>query len=325
MGEGIENALSSSLIFPGVRCGAFVSHGNLPKVVELLPRWIDPLILTFDRDADSDGRDDIRRSRETAIALAEGHRVLVIAPRPGRKDLNIHLCALIRDHGYRPNFAAVRLKLDWRTALAEAAPATAGDPVALYWQGVTGGRFGVGREPPVLRLHRALPVIERPDVTLPALLAPVLGAKGQPVGTLVAWLVQDGDGWHLAPLLRPVRLLGSNYGVVPIASPRRASQRPQLVVGLNNALALAHARPRRAVFCVVDPSHAALCAPGVPGNIDAIDLLIENDDVTLASNLLAEIAVRRLKDHGVAAEIKRPWDEYADIAAMLREVGGVAA
>jgi hypothetical protein len=327
MGEGVENTLSASPMFPGVRCCAYVSHGNLPKVAELLPRWIDPVILTVDRDANSNGRDDIRRSRETAIAhlLAEGRRVLVATPAPDFKDVNDHLCALIRDHGYQPNFAGVHVKLDWRVALAEAVPATAGDPVALYWQRVTGGRFGDGREPAVLRLHRALPVIERPDVRLPALLAPVLGAKGQQVGTLVAWLARDGDCWCLAPLLRPVRLLGSSYGVVPVTSPRRASQLPQLVVGLDNALALAHARPRRAVFCVVDPSHATLCAPGVPNNINAIDLLIENDDVTLASNLLAEIAVCRLKDHGVAAEIKRPWDEYTDIVAMLRDVGGVAA
>jgi hypothetical protein len=30
--EGIENAVSGSLIFPGVRAGAYLSHGNLPRV-----------------------------------------------------------------------------------------------------------------------------------------------------------------------------------------------------------------------------------------------------------------------------------------------------
>jgi hypothetical protein len=318
LAEGIENALSASVAFPGVRCCAYISAGNLAAVSELLPRHADPIILVVDRDEGSRGRYHIQAQRELALRrwLDQGRRVIVVAAPRGVKNLNDHLCRLIREHGYTPQFTPTPAPIDWRDALMEATPVVTGDPVALWWDTVVGA---VWDDTAKLLLHPALPQIEAPGVTTPAMLVPLHGEHREPVGVLVAWLAQRGRDWGLAPLLQPVRLLGSPEGVAIIRQARRERGEARLVVGLENALVVA-AWESETVMCACDPSHAVHCAPGIPAAIETVDIYVENEDATTVWHLLLRHAAQALADSGIEQiRWKRPWREYLNFAAMYRD------
>jgi Toprim domain len=319
LAEGVENALSVATAFPGARCCAFISAGNLAKVAPLLPRQADPIIFVADRDAASSGRDGIRKTRDDAIALwlSQGRTVRVYAPPRNIKDANDALNALNRDRGYQPHFACTPSTLDFRTVLAEARVVAGGDPVALWWEKVTGARWDDGGEP-ALRLHAALATIEQPDVMLPAAVMPVIGIRGEPIGAVVAWLAVCGEAWGLAPLMLPIRILGHARGLVVLRKVRRERDPALLVLGLESALVTARVA-RRTVLCAIDASHAACCAPGVPEDIDTCDLFGDNEDVTLGGEVLTKIARERLDEVGLGGEHWRPWNEFVDVAAMLRD------
>jgi hypothetical protein len=318
LAEGIENALSASAAFPGVRCCAYISAGNLAAVSELLPRHADPIILVVDRDDQSRGRSHILAQREAALErwLEQGRRVTVVAAPRGVKDLNDHLCRLIRKHDYTPRFARTPPSIDWFAALMEATPVVAGDPVARWWESVVGAAWdGTAK----LLLHPGLPQIEAPDVTAPAMLVPLHGEHRDPVGVLVAWLARRGDGWGLAPLLLPVRLLGSPDGVAIIRQARRERGEARLVIGLENALVVA-AWESETVMCARDPVHAVYCAGGVPAAIEEVDLYVENEDVTTVWQFLLRRAAQALAAFSIErVQLKRPWMEYASFATMYRD------
>jgi hypothetical protein len=317
LAEGVENALSASVAFPGVRCCAYISAGNLAAVSERLPRHADPIILAVDRDGESRGRAGILAQREIALErwLEQGRRVIVVAAPRGVKDLNDHLGRLIRKHGYTPRFRQTPTAIDWHTALVEAVPVSAGDPVASWWETVVGAAWdGTAK----LLLHPALPQIEAPD-TAPAMLVPLHGEHREPVGALVAWLARRGDSWSLAPLMRPVRLLGSPEGVAIIRQARREHGKARLVVGLESALVVA-AWESETVLCACDLSHAVHCARGVPASIETVDIYAENEDETTVWQLLLRRTQRALAEFGIEhVRSKRPWKEYADFAAMYRD------
>jgi Toprim domain len=318
LAEGIENALSASIAFPGVRCCAYIYAGNLPAVSELLPRHADPIILAVDRDGESRGRTGILAQREAALErwLDQGRHVIVVAAPRGVKDLNDHLCRLIRKHSYTPQFTQTQSTIDWRTALLDAVPVVAGDPVASWWETVVGTEWdGTAR----LLQHPALPQIEAPDTTAPAMLVPLHGEHCEPVGVLAAWLARRGDSWGLAPLVLPVRLLGSPDGVVIIRQARRERGNARLVVGLESALVVA-AWESETVLCACDLSHAVRCARGVPASIETVDIYGENEDVTTAWQLLLRRTQRALAEFGIDhVRWQRPWKEYSDFAAMYRD------
>jgi hypothetical protein len=123
----------------------------------------------------------------------------------------------------------------------------------------------------------------------------------------------------LAPLLLPVRLLGSPDGVAIIRRTRRERGEARLVVGLENALVVA-AWESETVMCACDPVHAVRCARSVPAAIEAVDLYVENEDATTAWRLLLRRATQALTDSGIAQiRWKRPWQEYPNFAAMYRD------
>jgi hypothetical protein len=318
LAEGGEDALSASVAFPSARCCAYVSAGNLAAVSELLPRHADPIILVVDRDGESRGRVGILAQREIALErwIEQGRHVIVLAAPRGMKDLNDHLCRLISKLGYTPRFTRTPTSIDWHTALLEAVPVTAGDPVANWWETVVSAQWDGNAR---LLLHPALPQIEAPDVTAPAMLVPLHGEHREPVGALVAWLARRGNGWGLAPLVRPVRLLGSPDGVAIIRQARGEHGEARLVIGLENSLVVA-AWESETVLCACDPSHAVRCARGVPASIEAIDIYAENEDVTTAWQLLLRRTQRALAEFGIERiRWQRPWPDYPDFAAMFRD------
>jgi Toprim domain len=318
LAEGVENALTASLAFPGVRGCAYISAGNLAAVSELLPRHADPIILVVDRDGESRGRTGILAQREIAVErwLEQGRQVIVLAAPRGVKDLNDHLCRLISKHGYTPRFTQTPTAIDWHTALREAVPVVAGDPVASWWETVVGATWdGTAR----LLLHPALPQIEAPDTTAPAMLVPLHGEHREPVGVLAAWLAQRGDSWGLAPLILPVRVLGSPDGVAIMRQARRERGRARLVIGLESALVVA-AWESETVLGGCDLSHAVRCARGVPASIETVDIYAENEDVTTVWQLMLRHTQRALAAFGIEhVRSQRPWKDYADFAAMYRD------
>lgn len=94
--EGIENALSAAVKKPDARVIAAYSLGNL-SVIEF-PRAIDTIVLVADRDDAPPGADavELEKARKKIEALeraiarqqARGHRVQIVLPPPGLKDLN---------------------------------------------------------------------------------------------------------------------------------------------------------------------------------------------------------------------------------------------
>jgi hypothetical protein len=271
----------------------------------------------------------VRESREEAITrFLRGDRdVRVIASPPAFHDMNDWLRSLVGRYGYRPDFTGHAMPLTWSEVLREAVPIRPGDPAAIFCQRVTDGAWDPARAT-TLRAHPALRTIECPDSRLPALVAPVLGPGGVAIGAMVAWLAPSGA--VLAPLLLPVRLLGSRDGVVTIAAAttRGASEHAHVAIGFENALALAAlggtARDD-AVFCVIDPSHAVRCAPGVPREVLDVTMWTENEDVTLAGELFVEEARRRLEKYELRVRSRRPWDEFRTMAKMVRAFRGEIA
>jgi hypothetical protein len=313
--EGIENALSAALAFPGCRTCAFLSVSFLEAMAHALPRQADPIILVADRDGSSGGAAGIRRQRATAIALwlSQGRTVHLYAAPHDAKDANKWLEVLVCDHGYQPRFFSLPPTLDFHTVLAEAKPATAGDPVALWWQSVTGAGWGDGNEPPLL-IHPTLVTIERPEVSLPAAVLPVMGELGEPVGAAVAWLTPDGE---LAPLMLSIRIIGDSRGVIVLRKAKR-SRVARLVVDLPSALVAARLLSCT-VLAAIDAPHAALCAPGVPHDVDVCDLWTNNEDMTLAGEPFAAIAREQLNAFDLTGNLVRPWDGFIDFGAMLRD------
>jgi hypothetical protein len=200
--------------------------------------------------------------------------------------------------------------------LAEAKPVTPGDPVALWWETVTGFEWDGSQS---LVQHPALQLIEAPDTTAPAMLVPLYGEHREPVGVLVTWLTRHGDRWSVAPLVLPTRILGSPDGVAIIRQPRSEQGEARLVIGLENALVVAAAESTT-VLCACDPSHAVHCARGVPASIEEIDIYAENEDQTTAWQLLLKLTQRALTKAGIErVRRKQPWKEYPDFAAMYRD------
>jgi hypothetical protein len=91
--EGIEDALTVAMAKPDARVVAAYSLGNLGAVE--LPPEIATIVLVADRDENPREQDKLERA--IARQQARGHRVQLVLPPPGFKDVNAWMLAASRE------------------------------------------------------------------------------------------------------------------------------------------------------------------------------------------------------------------------------------
>lgn len=316
LGEGIENVESILPAFRGARSCTHMSAGFLASLI--LPRVFDPVLLVLDRDGENAS---VRKSREAFLqrVIGEDRRTKLLVPPRDQHDMNDHLRSRVAE-GFEPDFSGAPVNLDYRAVLREAVAVNRGDPAACYWEAVTGEIWGEGNEPDTLLLHPALPVLECGGVALPAAVLPLLDDVGRRVGALVAWLARRGGQWRLAPLLLPIRLIGHAPGVAWISQSRPPRRDAAIVLGLEEALIYGAAVAKiRTVLCVLDVSHLVECAPCVPGDVDAVEIYIDDWDASLCGDFMLKVAKSRLAQFGFEAVSVRPG-VYGSMAMSSREL-----
>ena len=316
IGEGIENVESAWPAFRGARSCTHLSVTYLASLA--LPRVFDPVLMVLDHDGENAS---VRKSREAFLErmIGEGRRIKLIAPPRDQHDMNDHLRSLLAE-GFKPAFKGPLACLDYRAVLRETVAATRGDPAACYWEAVTGETWGEGTEPDTLLLHPALPVLECDGVTLPAAVLPLLDDTGRRAGAMVAWLAQRGGQWRPAPLLLPTRLIGHAPGVALISRSRPVRRDAAVVLGLEEALVYGAVVAKvRTVLCVLDVSHLAECAPCVPGEVEAVEIYIDNWDASLCGDFMLKIAKARLAQCGIKAVSARAG-AHGSIGKLIRGI-----
>jgi hypothetical protein len=170
------------------------------------------------------------------------------------------------------------------------------------------------RHPPrALRFHPACFCTEI-RAPLPAMLAAIVTAEGQHLGTHRTWLARGEDGfWRKAPLCDPKKTYGGyRGGFVPLArgasgQPIRRAPRGEAVAiaeGIETALSVALACPElRVLASVALPNMARIVLPPAIGRVI---LCADADHDNQAASALLDAAARHFAAEGRDVRIARP-------------------
>ncbi len=192
-----------------------------------------------------------------------------------------------------------------------AAPITSGSPA---WHWFTGRRIALaelGRLPRALRCHAGLWNAEARR-SFPAVVAAILNAEGEHIGTHCTWLApQPGGGWGKAPVETPRKVKGKlGGGHIPIW--RGATGRPLkralpgeavvLCEGIETALSVALACPELRVLSALNVYNLGKLT--LPPAITRIIIAAEND-TNPAPRAALELAIKRYAEEGRDVRIAR--------------------
>jgi len=253
--------------------------------------------------------------RWLGLPAPAGHHAAPITPRPRPVRAETET-----ETGKARRRAAKALFLEARAALP-------GSPVEAYLAGRGIALEALARPPRALRFHPACPCLEA-GRSLPAMVAAIVSAEGEFLGTHRTWLAPDPEtpgAWRKAALRDAKKTLGSYAGgFIPLSRgssgrPIRHAEKGETVAiaeGIDTALSIAMARPDLRVLAgVALPNMARILLPGAIGRVI---LCADNDARNARAAELLRRAARRFAEEGRDVLIARPPERFKDFNDVLQ-------
>ena len=218
-----------------------------------------------------------------------------------------------------------------------ARPEIAGTPVEAYLRARAIDLGVLGRQPRALRFHPGLVCLEAGRQRLPAMVALIVDAAGEPIGAHCTWLARDARTgvWGKAPVEHPKKVYGRvTGGTIRLwrgASGKALAEAPDgetvaIAEGIEDALTVALECPEWRVLAAV--SSGNLRHITLPPAIAEVVLIGQRDGENPGVRLAREAAIDRWLREGRAVREAMPptgfkdWNAWAMAEAAAARRGG---